>query len=553
MRSDTLHHLLAASLLALVGTAAAAFVWQDSLASFANDSVSYLVMAQVYSPWFDAAPVIQQVFLDERYPPLFPALLALTGTSHNLLLAHLLVVACFLAACVLLLSWANRTLGSRALALLVVLVFAISPAVWRQILGILSENLYLVFVLGALLVHERHRERLTTDWNPAIALALLFTAAIFTRSIGMALVLAYALVGLVDTLKGNRLTASRLVPVVLPTLATVAWHLYQPPIDDEQYLGIWAGMWDRMGAGQAPVTHLIGYLQGQLASLVTTWPTSLLHYWTSLLDPRFILVALVGLLALGGLVLRLRRWALDAWYVLAYLAVILVWPYPGQNVRFAYPLVPLFLTYAAYAALRLPLPASARSRGQAVAAGLLAVLAVLVLPGTAFFYARASADPSPDGRRYATIAEYYFIPDLAKARRTAALHADLMEDLQRVREDTPEDALIMWYTPHFMALLADRRAVRPPSSTDLRTFLDGVQASGADYLFLSTLQPRDTSEAVDGMAPLLHFQSFVEPIWYRRSSAGEHLSSALFRIDGQRLAALIDGLRTDAARQVSAH
>jgi hypothetical protein len=103
-----------------------------------------------------------------------------------------------------------------------------------------------------------------------------------------------------------------------------------------------------------------------------------------------------------------------------------------------------------------------------------------------------------------------------------------------------------------MALLADRRAVRLPSSTDLLTFLDGVQASGADYLFLSTLHPRDTHEGVDGMAPLVHFRSFVEPIWFRRSSAGEHISSALFRIDGQRLAALIQGLKTDTPRQVSA-
>lgn len=73
-------------------------------------------MAQVYSPWFDATPAIQHAFLDERYPPLFPALLAVTGASHSLLLAHLLVVVCFLAALLRLRSWACQALDSRPLA-----------------------------------------------------------------------------------------------------------------------------------------------------------------------------------------------------------------------------------------------------------------------------------------------------------------------------------------------------------------------------------------------------------------------------------------------------
>src|SRR3990172_7107061 len=86
-------------LTSIFGAIAARFVWQPVLASFADDSVSYLVMAQVFSPWQAAIPPVAEAFSHEAfYPPLFPALLGLLGAAHDTALAHA-VTALMLAAC----------------------------------------------------------------------------------------------------------------------------------------------------------------------------------------------------------------------------------------------------------------------------------------------------------------------------------------------------------------------------------------------------------------------------------------------------------------------
>jgi len=69
--------LLIALATLVFAAACTAFVWQPGLASFADDSVSYLVIAQVFSPWQSASPPVADAFVREAfYPPLFPLALA---------------------------------------------------------------------------------------------------------------------------------------------------------------------------------------------------------------------------------------------------------------------------------------------------------------------------------------------------------------------------------------------------------------------------------------------------------------------------------------------
>src|SRR5690606_12486413 len=58
-----------------------------------------------------------------------------------------------------------------------------------------------------------------------------------------------------------------------------------------------------------------------------------------------VLVVLAGLAVLGWLP-RLRLLHLDALFLLAYLAMILLWPHPAHMRRFLYVVLPLGLVYA---------------------------------------------------------------------------------------------------------------------------------------------------------------------------------------------------------------
>ena len=66
--------IVLASVALLAGAAALAFSWQPGLATFHDDSASYLVMAQAFSPWHAASPAVAAQMPYEKYPPLFPLL-----------------------------------------------------------------------------------------------------------------------------------------------------------------------------------------------------------------------------------------------------------------------------------------------------------------------------------------------------------------------------------------------------------------------------------------------------------------------------------------------
>ena len=99
-----------------VAALAAAFLWQPGLDSLYDDSVSYLVLAQWFSPWHAADPAIAAAAPLEKYPPLFPLLLALTGGAYDWRIAHLVVAIAFAATVVLLALHAVRVTRSRARA-----------------------------------------------------------------------------------------------------------------------------------------------------------------------------------------------------------------------------------------------------------------------------------------------------------------------------------------------------------------------------------------------------------------------------------------------------
>ena len=92
----------------VAGAIAFAFTWQPGLATFHDDSASYLVMAQAFSPWQSAsAPVMAQMPF-EKYPPLFPALIAVAGAAYDWHWAHAIVAISFAAAVLLLGVYASR-------------------------------------------------------------------------------------------------------------------------------------------------------------------------------------------------------------------------------------------------------------------------------------------------------------------------------------------------------------------------------------------------------------------------------------------------------------
>jgi hypothetical protein len=472
--------LLVAALTTLAfGFACASFVHQPTLATFADDSVSYLVMAQVFSPWQAASPAVAAAFAGEAtYPPLFPLVLALVGAAHDIAWAHVLTALILAAALPLAWLLGARWLESRGAAAGAVLALALLPALWINAMGILSEPLFCVLLLGIFLSLESERKR------PWLA-ALLMAGMLLTRAAALVPVLAYA--GWVLTRKDSwksKLHAA--APALVAIVAYAAWMLVRPAATTDSYARILLDNAAALGSAGDPWSVLGGSVVRRLNAMFEGWLGSLLVFWVEGRPVRTALAGGVGLLALAGMVLRIRAGKPDGWMTAAYLAMYLVWPFYDQMGRFLFPLLPVFVLYSFHAAGR---ALAAARRPAALGHALAAILAVsLALPALGFVYQRAST-----GYPAAAIVDWYRTADVKAAKTRAQVHLDLFADMEAIRKLTRPGESVMWVAPGYIALLADRHGVKAPDSalgTD--PYLEAARKLKVDYVFMSTYHPRDT-------------------------------------------------------------
>jgi hypothetical protein len=95
--------------------------------------------------------------------------------------------------------------------------------------------------------------------------------------------------------------------------------------------------------------------------------------------------------------------------------------------------------------------------------------------------------------RHGEIIDWYSTPDLSEARARAQRHLDLFADMEAIGELTRPGERVMWVAPAYIALLAGRHGLPAPDAALAPTaYRQAVRDSGADYVFLSLYNPRDT-------------------------------------------------------------
>lgn len=463
--------------------ACAAFVWQPTLATFADDSVSYLVMAQGFSPWQPASPVVAAAFAREAfYPPLFPLLLALGGAAHHIAWAHALTALLLAAAIPLTYLLAARWLDDRRAAAAAVLCVVLLPSLWVNAKGILSEPLFCLLLLTTLCVIDRREKAGDRLWP----LALLMAAMALTRTAALPMIAVYG----IWAASGRGIPATTRVRAAIPALAAVAayaaWVLLRPAATADNYARIVIEHGGAFFGAPSPLAAIGASLLKQANSVAEGWIGSLLLFWVEGRPLRTVLAAAVGCLALAGVALRIAAGKADGWMVAAYLAIFLAWPFNDQMGRFLFPVLPVLVLYAflaVAAALR------ALGRPQLIGHAILAVLLLsLTLPALAFIHQRARAPG-----RVAEIVDWYRTPALGEARARSQIHLDLFADMDAIRALTRADDRIMWVAPSYLALLANRQGVAAPDSAlPPDAYRQAVRDTGVGYVFLSIYHPRDT-------------------------------------------------------------
>ncbi len=517
----TRHDGALAALATACAAIAIAFTWQPGLASLYDDSVFYLMMAQAMSPFGSASAAVMSAAPFDTYPPFLPLLLALGGGAFDWHVAHAIVSMAFAASVFLLGIYTRQVTGSGPMGIMAALIYAVMPGTWLNIKGILSEFPYMALSFAALVLHQRWHAA-APSVTRAVVLGLLFAALVLTRTVGVALVAAIAAAETCRWWKERdrrRLIGAALV-VAVPAIITALWILLRPSSGQDAYAEFGARVAEaaRTGGG----TWALTLLSANASAVIDAWLNALLIFWGEWWRPKFLLAVALGIAALAALAWRALRAQADALYCFAFLAIVLAWPFPGQMYRLALPVIPVAMVALLWAWRELLVRYRPGTEARAPWGAVLPL--ALCVPPTLFYIAEranAGSEGAP-GARMSEIAEFYRVPSGPSAAVNAAAQIGVFEDLRRIGTTTPIDARVMWYSPAYVALLSGRRAFRLERPADTGELEAQLRASGADYLYLAQLHPRDSARRLGHpLDPLVQAEHLARVLWRRDGPGGE--------------------------------
>lgn len=482
------------------------------LTGFSTDSIHYLFMADWFSPFATHLDAYQSALGDRVvhasvFPPLYPLFLGFldAGTMH-IARAHAATLLLLLAVFIAVFLWIKLETGNSSAAFTFTLAFSLLPGTLLRSQPILSENLYLLLSLSALLAATAAAARPRYWWTAALFIGL----ATVTRTVGITLISAFACYLFLYRIR-KRWT---LIGISLAPLA--AWSLYKVTT----------------GPQQDYVHQFIGYLHhAPLSDIVrvTLLQTSVFFSeWVKIFDPyvsphSIQLATILLCLSAVGFSYRLLRFRFDAIYILFYMALMAIWPYPYQAGRFLFVLLPILLFHMLVAG-ELAANLFKRAIIQRVARYAPAVLAVItVFPTIAIFAHRAVIPLEPALKPYRHTNFWYLAETDANAKYKARTFARIFSTARGARDAVPETECIYSTNPAYIWLYTRRWAMVPPSaSLGHAQFLQAAIA--CRYFFMTeTSSPQLKFPA---LYPLPRIRHVIRPLLLSRYMENGHLHYA---------------------------
>jgi hypothetical protein len=290
------------------------------------DDALYLLMADYYSPFAAAEPVVDYVHRISHLPHGYPLLLGLLGAgSAQVNLALAVQTALMIAGFALTARYAWELGLGLAPSFALLWLVAVAPSTFMFSSEIWSEFLYLLLAQSALLLALK-AQYAPRWWWPC---SLLVGLAAITRGAGITLLVALLVVLLIRA-------PQRSWPVAL---------LGVLPLGLAEYfaLGGGTGYIDVFLQRVSTPSGLIDSLIANAAAIWVGWQSVFAQTTNGL--TAFASAAVLVLAFVGGLP-RMRQLELDAVYAAGYLALLLLWPFPEVARRLVYPLAPLVVIFA---------------------------------------------------------------------------------------------------------------------------------------------------------------------------------------------------------------
>lgn len=473
-------HLLAIALLAL--HAALAWVGRPAGVATRQDDAVYLLLARSLREFGYQNLYYVNTPPHGLYPPGYPAMLAVWGGLFGDGFDGLALLSVLASTATLgLIYLVMRRLASPVVRLLVLAVLAVNPYLIQYGGDIASEAPYMLLSVLALWLLVR-QDKVTT--GTLVLVGVVAVAAALTRAVGAALLLALGIHWLLERRwrAAGLLTAASAVAVggwlwwASRVPHAVAGHSYVADAthraDNKPPAGMGEILFERT------VDNVPNYLAISLPYRlpIPTLPGTLVD------NVLGALIVTLGLVA--GVWLLWGKWRPAALYILAYGAVLAVWPW--QVGRFLVPMLPLLVP-----AIVLGLGEALRGVRPAWSAPAMATL-MLVLLGNGF--TRTTGELRQKGGCERGL-------EFPSPTCVAPDQSSFFAALRYIRANLPSEAVLLTAKPEPLYYYTARRASPTlPSRIRAESLLPELYRTGTGYVLLGSLQAAEPTRLADALA-----------------------------------------------------
>jgi hypothetical protein len=461
----------------LVGIVAYGFGVSNRLAGFSDDSATYLIMANYFSPFTETPESLIRAYQNVFLPPGFPIVLAFFGGAESIYISHVIVISEVLLAIAICYFLFKKTLGP-GIAIYPLLIFITLPGMWIELLKIMSENQYMLLTFGFLCFVEFRKNNPLSKAANSFITGLFLSFILLTRDIGYSMLIAY-LIWLMHSEKTAVIKKDFIYLVVGLVIPLVLWTGVKP-----DSMHSYADDFLLFQQSSSPIVTLFTTITDNIYALHQAWLTNLVLFTLDNDITREIIIFISLLLVLAGWVGRIKK--LDGLYVLIYVAVLLLWPYTSEMNRFIYPIMPLLLMYFLLGIKTIRVINNSRYLIPVISI----VFILLITTPALFFIAKRHQLGSDIYHEDVTnIIELYKNPSVYDAFRTALIWNHTHASMKTLATYFGKNDRILAVKPTFFTYLTGIYAEKLPRDSGYKfdEWISTVKSTGATHLFVSTV------------------------------------------------------------------
>ncbi|MGR8947947.1 MAG: hypothetical protein ACU84Q_07865 [Gammaproteobacteria bacterium] len=426
------------------------FAWLTTGANYAGlaaDDAVYLLMSERFGSAVEHLPVHHYIASVNHFPPLLPLMLGALGLgADEISYAHWFQCLLISLSALSVAYFAYRLTRRLLPAFGIFVLFVGSPATLLLSVEIWSEFLFVALIYSGFILLDKSDSQKVAAYLASLLIGL----SALTRGFGLLAVAALCFRTALS--KPARLISViffSCLPLILSAIA--GWS------SSRSYYDIFAER----------VSNWNTFLVVVKENIPAMWRAWLFVFNRT---PNLIVIslcAIVAILAAVTVVRRLRNYQVDSLFCVAYLGLLVIWPFPAVMERLLFPLVPLLLTYACVTVFKLKAQLSGGLAANAVTVILL-MGGVLLVGATLQNSSKLLTnflEPLPLNIRYlAASRNWMSIDDRSAARGRIDIAHGIISGLREARELVPAADCIYSRRPQIVMLYTKRPSYPAPTA-----------------------------------------------------------------------------------------